>query len=103
MTSIRFDRLGHDRQQRELAIDACEVGFAPGQEPLAWFDTIPGGPKAPGVEVRNRRTGNVVRFVLRRRDTDPDGDVRAWVFEPCPRSVAQFPNLVGYTLKIYND
>lgn len=103
MSMITFDRLGHYPKQRELHADACDLGFGPGAEPFTMFDTMPGGPKAPGIVVRNRRTGNVARFLLAGRDRDDEGDIVSWRFTPHPVTLAEHPNLVGYTLIVFND
>lgn len=103
MSTVGFHRLGHDRAARELHADACELGFSPGVEPFTFFDTVPGGPRAPGVEVRNRRTGNVARFILSARERNAEGELLTWRFTPHPASVAQHPNLDGYTLVVFND
>ena len=103
MASVSLKRCGHYPSERRLEADAADLGFAPGKEPFTLFDTLPGAPAAPGVEVRNPRTGNVARFVLARRECDADGDVVAWHFNVHPQTVVQHPKLQGYVLVVFND
>ena len=105
MVSVRLNQVGHYPKDRRFMADAAELRLPPGNEESAFssFDAAPGHPSARGIEIRNPRTGNVVRFVFEKKECDAAGDVLAWHFVVHPHTVVEHPKLYGYTLVVLND
>lgn len=72
--------LGVGRMER-LYDDACDVGLA----------------------LRNPRSGNVTRWVLKEEVRDQEHEVLGWMLVPTPETIRKQPELADYQLNIAND
>jgi hypothetical protein len=97
VTEYSSEGISHSEKNALLVTEASDIGFR-GLERL-YDDACD-----VGIALRNPRSGNVTRWVLKEEVRDPrENEILGWMLVPTPESIRKQPELKDYQLNIAND
>lgn len=97
VTEYSSEGISHSKKNTLLVAEASDIGFR-GLEPL-YDDACD-----VGFALRNPRSGNVTRWVLKEEIRDPrENELLGWMMIPTSESIRKQPELKDYQLNLIND